>query len=213
MWHLAGMPVVERNYALVVNSFGWTSLALVVICLRLFTRAIIVRGLGWDDWFMAGAFINSVGFLVAEMFQIKYGLGQPVNLVTLNPFLAALLATVTLYNIAQALYKLSITTQAYRLFTIYLDKRIMQILISWIITCGIMSVCGSIFYCFPVSKVWNIEADGHCVNRTVLYYCISAFNILSDLMLVMIPLRFLLKLRVAQKQRIVLVCVFGCGAL
>lgn len=55
MWYIAGMPVVERNYALVANMFVWTSLALVVIFLRLYTRGVVVKRLGVDDWLMSAA--------------------------------------------------------------------------------------------------------------------------------------------------------------
>lgn len=65
MWYIAGMPVVERNYALVVNMFLWTSLALLVICLRLYTRGLVVKRLGWDDWLMSGA-LASIAFSLNE---------------------------------------------------------------------------------------------------------------------------------------------------
>lgn len=57
MWYIAGMPVVERNYALVANSLLWTTLAFIVLMLRLFTRAFIVKRVGVDDYLMTGAMV------------------------------------------------------------------------------------------------------------------------------------------------------------
>ena len=114
---------------------------------------------------------------------------------------------------AQTLYKLSITTQSYRLFTTTKAQKIMKVLIGWILVCGIMSVSGSLFYCRPVPKAWDDSISGSCVNRSNLNYAIAGFNILNDVALLLIPVPFLLTLQIAKKQRIVLICVFACGAL
>jgi hypothetical protein len=58
MWYIAGMKIVPRNYALVVNSFFWTILALIFIIIRLFTRGCIVKKIGLDDWLMAAAMVS-----------------------------------------------------------------------------------------------------------------------------------------------------------
>ncbi|KAF4634265.1 hypothetical protein G7Y89_g3845 [Cudoniella acicularis] len=213
MWYIGAIPIVPRNYALVVNMFLWTALALIAIIMRIFTRAVIVKRLGWDDWLMSGAMVFSLAFLGTVILQIKYGLGQPVNLATLQPFLASLFSTVPCYNMAQTLYKLSITVQSYRLFSTPNGQKIMKFMMFWITVCGIMSVSGSIFYCGPVAKAWDDSISGWCVDRTALNYSISGFNIVNDLALLLIPTSFLLKLQVPQKQRIVLISVFACGFL
>ena len=118
-----------------------------------------------------------------------------------------------MYNVAQTCYKLSIAVQSYRLFSTDRSKNIIKVLIAWISACGIMTITGSAFYCFPAAKAWNDSIDGWCVNRAVLYYCTSAFNILNDLFLMALPFPFLLTLRVDQRNRVVLCSVFSCGLL
>lgn len=122
-------------------------------------------------------------------------------------------STVPCYNIAQTCYKLSIAIQSYRLFSTSMGKKIMKALIGWIIVCGIMSISASFFYCSPVPKAWDDSIEGWCVNRSNLNYAIAGFNILNDMFLVSIPFPFLIKLQVAQKQRIVLLSVFACGLM
>lgn len=58
MWHLGTMPVVDECHDLVVNALLWTALALVAVGLRLFTRGIIVKRIGWDDYLMAAAMVS-----------------------------------------------------------------------------------------------------------------------------------------------------------
>ncbi len=62
-WYIGGMVIVERNYALIVNMFLWTSLAFMILVLRLYTRAIIIRRVGADDYLMMAAFVSSPDFL------------------------------------------------------------------------------------------------------------------------------------------------------
>lgn len=58
MWHIGDIEIVPRNYALVVNGYLWTSLAFMFVVMRLYTRAIIVKRLGWDDWLMTAAMVS-----------------------------------------------------------------------------------------------------------------------------------------------------------
>jgi hypothetical protein len=58
MWNIAGMLIVERNYALVVNPLLWTILALDFFTTRLFTRAHIVKRVGIDNYLMVAAMVD-----------------------------------------------------------------------------------------------------------------------------------------------------------
>ena len=58
-WYIGDMEIVERNYALIVNMFLWTSLAFVILVLRLYTRAVLIRRVGADDYMMVAAFVSS----------------------------------------------------------------------------------------------------------------------------------------------------------
>lgn len=68
MWYLAGIEVVDGLHTLVVSMFMWTALAFVILLLRLYTRAVIVRQLGADDWLMALSMLTSIGTVVGGMY-------------------------------------------------------------------------------------------------------------------------------------------------
>ncbi|KAG9246623.1 putative integral membrane protein [Calycina marina] len=214
MWNFGGIHIVPRNYALVVDTLFWTILAFICISLRIYTRWVIVKRVGWDDWLMTLAMAVSIVFTISVFFQLKSGLGQPLNSESLSSFLQALYITVILYNMTQLFYKLSIVAQSYRLFTTSSGKRAMEVLICWIIACGIGTVFASIFACIPVQKFWVVALKtGHCSDNAILNYTISSFNILNDLFLLSIPIPFLVKLQLPKKERIVLGSVFATGAI
>jgi len=58
MWYIGDVLLVDRVKPLVVNSIVWTTLALIAISLRLFTRAFVIKKLGVDDWLMTGAMVG-----------------------------------------------------------------------------------------------------------------------------------------------------------
>lgn len=62
MWYLVGVPVVERNAALVVSGFLFTGLAVLAVWLRVFTRAFLVKNMGIDDYFIVASMVNCFYF-------------------------------------------------------------------------------------------------------------------------------------------------------
>jgi hypothetical protein len=68
MWYLAGIKVGDGLHTLVVSMFMWTALAFVILLLRLYTRAVIVRQLGADDWLMALSMLASIGTVIGGMY-------------------------------------------------------------------------------------------------------------------------------------------------
>jgi hypothetical protein len=59
MWYLGSTPVVAENYGLVFTSFSFAMLALVVVGLRVYTRAFVVKRLGTDDYLMVVAMVST----------------------------------------------------------------------------------------------------------------------------------------------------------
>lgn len=58
MWYIGGLPVVERNHAMVATLFFFTTLAFLLVCLRMITRTMLVRNVGVDDGLMVAATVS-----------------------------------------------------------------------------------------------------------------------------------------------------------
>ncbi|KAH8659952.1 putative integral membrane protein [Xylariales sp. PMI_506] len=211
MWSIAGMPIIDRNHVMVVVGFLFTTLAVIVVSLRAYTRAVVIKLFGWDDILVCAAMGSSIGFFIAAMFQIKYGLGELADPEKIVNFLKAIYVTIMFYNLTQTLYKLSMTLQSYRLFTTHRGQRIMQAVLVWIVLCGLMTFCGSLFYCNPIPKAWDDSIPGHCANRSDIIYACAAFNIFNDIILLCIPIPFIVSLQVKKRERIVLISIFSSG--
>lgn len=49
MWYVGGIQIDSRNYGLVFTSLFFTSLAFLIVSLRMSARAFLVRNVGADD--------------------------------------------------------------------------------------------------------------------------------------------------------------------
>jgi hypothetical protein len=77
----------------------------------------------------------------------------------------------------------------------------------WILLCGIFSDSGSLLYCMQISKSWNVEGPGNCVNHNALNYSIPGFNILNGFGITGYSHILSKSLQIAGKQRVVLLSV------
>ncbi|TDZ33799.1 Satratoxin biosynthesis SC1 cluster protein 4 [Colletotrichum spinosum] len=212
MWDIGGVRVVPRNYGLVFSSFFFTIFASLVVGIRTYTRAILVKNLGADDALMVVALIGTIGYLVTMIQQIKWGLGDTIGLEELQEFLRALYATVVCYNFTQLCVKFSILLQYRRIFRTEKAAKIILGLMVWLALYSAFCLGTSIFTCWPVAKYWDNAIEGGCIERSALNYAIAGFNILNDLIILLLPVPWLRGLQVTFRAKLVLIGVFTCGA-
>lgn len=72
----------------------------------------------------------------------------------------------------------------------------------------------TIFQCHPISFAWNKSIPGgKCINFNAAAWTNAAFNILQDLLIIVLPISELRKLRLETKKKIELYLMFGLGGL
>ena len=72
---------------------------------------------------------------------------------------------------------------------------------------------GLIFSCSPISVSWDITVTGECINRPALYIATAVSNIISDIILFVLPMPMVVKLQLPLKQKLGLFFIFGVGSL
>lgn len=55
--------------------------------------------------------------------------------------------------------------------------------------------------------------SGHCINTLVLYVSTAVFNIVSDIILFVLPIPMVVGLRLRTKQKLGLIFIFGIGSM
>ncbi|KAH8894656.1 hypothetical protein GQ53DRAFT_744746 [Thozetella sp. PMI_491] len=208
------MAIPERVHPVLVVSILFATISFLCVTARVITRSFIIRIFGIDDWLIIGSMAASIGFLIVEMHQIKYGLGLHIEDVPaddLMRFFQCLWATIPVYNLSLFLCKLSIILQYKRVFDIPIVQKICKIFLVVLALYGCWTVFGSIFMCVPVQFFWGV-GEGSCMNKLAFWFSNAALNIATDIFIVSLPMPLIRKLQIPLRQKIVLMVVFAFGA-
>ncbi|PVH78373.1 hypothetical protein DL98DRAFT_397420, partial [Cadophora sp. DSE1049] len=200
--------------------FLFPTLALIVVCLRIYSRQKM-KQFGWDDGLIVVAMVFSIAETIAGYFGMRtaflgihtadipltadFGLGMQWNFIgqiLYNPILAIVKTSVLLFMLRLGGHKREIryTIHALNAFNIALA-------ISVFITV--------IFQCRPVNFFWERMRDptmkGTCVDTGIFYIATSALTIFTDLAVLALPFWIFLGLKMPLKVRIALMAVFLLG--
>ncbi|KAK3377461.1 hypothetical protein B0H63DRAFT_477246 [Podospora didyma] len=202
----AAMPAV------IANCF-FTSLAFVIVCCRINTRLFVIKNIGADDGLIAMSMLASIAFLAVFMLQVKAGLGRQITFPEVPGFLQALWATIPIYNLALILCKLSITVQCYRVLRTPKMQKFLRGYFILLVVYGLLTVIGNIFICWPIEAYWMaiLGVQGTCLSKGGVTFSNAGINIATDIILIVVPIPLLWRLQIPQKQKIILMCLFGMG--
>ena len=68
--------------------------------------------------------------------------------------------------------------------------------------------------CNPVQAMWDVTIkDAKCVDQFAFVYANAAFNVFSDLVTLLLPIKICWSLQTSVRQRMLLMIVFGTGSL
>jgi hypothetical protein len=120
-----------------------------------------------------------------------------------------------LYSIAVVFPKLSILASYLRIFLTKPYRVTTYTLAAIIVANGIAGVITSFASCRPFSSRWTqmAYADKYCIDTVAYWRWISFPNIITDLVMLVLPLPVIWSLRLAKKDRLALVAIFCCGSM
>ena len=88
------------------------------------------------------------------------------------------------------------------------------ILIVLIILWNLISTIIAIFACSPQAKFWNsLITYGHCLDYDIDVMLTAIFNILTDVLILLLPSRAVWRLQIPTKKKVALVSTFAIGLL
>ncbi|CAH0003930.1 unnamed protein product [Clonostachys byssicola] len=211
MWYFAGVPLVPQNRVWFITVFAFTCLAFVVVLMRLYSRVILTRLVGFEDWLIFLAMGFSIAYIGTVVHEIELGLGYGVNPDDMKSFLHTEFFTTLIYTWSQWIIKLSISVLYYRIFSTAKPRKIIRWIIAWFVVYGLVNCIAPIFCCIPVRKFWDHNTPGYCIEWGYLHYTLSAVNIANDFLLLVFPIPILVKLNASARIRVILVVTLTCG--
>ncbi|KAL5395856.1 hypothetical protein PMIN06_004333 [Paraphaeosphaeria minitans] len=203
---------------LVILSVVFVSVTVVSIGIRLFTRMVILKNIGLDDYLICVGAVFAIVCSVTPIAALRYGLGRPTaeqRLDQVAPYQKLLLASSVTYSISTTFIKLSLLSFYLRLSNGPAFSALVYCAIFIVIGFGIGSVITVLLQCIPLSSLWDAEAakGAKCIKLVDFYYANAAINLTNDVVILFLPIKVLWGLHMPLRQRIGLCGLFGLGGL
>ncbi|KAF7718501.1 Uncharacterized protein PECH_003689 [Penicillium ucsense] len=204
-----------RHVVITSTCFAFILSTTAVVC-RILARKVNRSGLFIDDWLMISALIWEWGISIAGIVLLYNGLGTHIEYVKpeqLVVYLKTLFTGSILYTLCVASIKLSILMLYKRLFPVKFMRTAVQvvslIIILWA-ACGILAGC---FLCIPTEKLWNPMIPGGCMDLAKFYYGLQIPNIVTDAIILVMPMHIVWSLPISKAQKTGLSIIFILGLL
>ncbi|KAL1959778.1 hypothetical protein VTO42DRAFT_1364 [Malbranchea cinnamomea] len=189
-----------------------------VVFLRLLGRYRGV-GIGADDILSVIAFalatstigLNAAVFVSGVGYNLDSDIPEYPKLLGNIEYIMQITFTFTLlYLWALAALKLSQLCFYWRAFSVRLKNWILAvgvIVIAW----GLSFTFVFIFLCKPIKQQWTLERIGHCVDQILVLKCIIMTNVVTDLFIVILPVRTVWHLQMRRTEKIAVLTCFALG--
>ncbi|KAK0507563.1 hypothetical protein JMJ35_010086 [Cladonia borealis] len=193
-----------------------TFLAIAAVALRFLLRKLSKAQYWWDDWMILAALPWTVTLNICQFYVYSIGSGQHAAMLpqpkTNIKFEKTAFCFELIYIVVIGLIKYSILLFYRRLFPSKSLLRILQAVASVVLAWQIAIIAGYIGECRPIRKVWDTTVSGTCIDVTKLWIGNSIPNIVTDIVIIVIPLPLIWKLQLPRSQRLPLCGVFLTGA-
>ncbi|KAK0387077.1 hypothetical protein NLU13_5390 [Sarocladium strictum] len=194
-------------------------LAVAVVLLRLYTRIVIIKSPGRDDWVMLAAMIGALGgWIIFVLMGSSAGLGRHWDTLDLDTqnmhaklsFCMSLISTTA----AIALLKISIVLNLLRLSTNKWYRISLWATLVLIVAYQFMGAMTWFLRCIPMKRIWDKTVPGQCydIKLFVTFALVNtAFNIFTDVLCATFPIPIIWGLQMKRKTRFYLIGVLSLG--
>ncbi|OCK81004.1 hypothetical protein K432DRAFT_296485 [Lepidopterella palustris CBS 459.81] len=196
-------------------AIGCTMLAIVVVILRWYTRIVLIRRVGLEDYFITVALTLAIAMTAVIGVEVSLGIGRHHHWKKESSILPTItilvLTSNVIYHILINITKASIIIQYLRIFSGKLIRRSCQIILFMLFGAACWGVLGAIFLCQPVEKFWHPKIPGKCMNARAYWLSAACINIGMDFIVWLLPMPVIGQLRLPPRQKLGLIAVFTVG--
>ncbi|KAI5367332.1 hypothetical protein Slin15195_G024590 [Septoria linicola] len=206
---------------LVATGVIFTLLGAFAIVCRVLTIIQRRRKIGYDDHAMFVAYGCSLAFTIAVFVSVRWGVGLELRNVPINWGVRAVQAIYTseiFYYVTIFCIKLSLMLLYLRLaaelrgWFYYASVILLVILVLHFMTT--MTVVAT--QCIPIEKYWYPSTAGSCIDITSFFYSTSIFTVITDVIMIALPIPIIWKIPRERKQKMAIMAAFliaGGGTL
>ncbi|KAL2202977.1 hypothetical protein CC79DRAFT_1191826 [Sarocladium strictum] len=199
-------------YAVISAMLG---VAFLSLCGRLYVRSVMIKQFGWDDGAAIFAFLMVFGSGFAVIYQTNFGFATHVYFldpVDISLYLRTFYVSIVFYNTALFGIKLTFLLQYWRIIAIQRMKKVFYVAMFVVLGASFSQIPVQIFTCTPIAAFWDpVNHPGWCIDNQVQWFSNAALNILTDVIVFILPLPVISKLNLAKGQKYSLLGIFCLG--
>ncbi|KAI1807497.1 hypothetical protein F4811DRAFT_506024 [Daldinia bambusicola] len=190
--------------------------ATIAVCLRLYTRHFILRGIWYDDYMALAGMIGMIFNGIVQCIHTRYGLGSHIydfdSEEEFIKFYKLFYITTLTYNTTLMIIKFSLFLQYYRLIQEVPRYRIyyiatMTVVGSWLVAQEFIFI----FPCTPVYEYWTFAPDRKCLDSNLVGWMNAIGNILTDVIILALPVPVVIRLNLKKGRKWAVLGIFGLG--
>ncbi|CAG8035069.1 unnamed protein product [Penicillium salamii] len=207
--------------ALVGAAIGISVVLVLFVAARFWTRFMQRVKIGLDDYLILLALAASLAkcaiyIYLAKVVGVGYHITQvaqtPENLIFLRKCVFVL--EILDYPLSVTPAKLALLLFYTRIFTFRKFRIGAYVVGSLVLGLGVAALFATFFQCQPLAFVWNRAiAGGKCVWRLQIYRILSPINVVTGLLIIILPIPAIWKLHAPRGQKLALTGVFLLGGL
>ncbi|KAK6535647.1 hypothetical protein TWF694_002102 [Orbilia ellipsospora] len=186
-------------------TFSLLACSLIVVSLRFYCRAVLIKKIGVDDWLILVGLAFAWIFGIFNHFHVAFGIGKHIAIFDysrITEFLKYWYAYQVIYPIVLFPTKLSILA-----FYKGISPQSKYQVAVWITTGLVVAYTVSVFFvyvfeCPNPKDAWGPTFPTGCMNLSILYYATASGNILTDIVILVLPIPVLLSVQIQKRKRI-----------
>ncbi|KAK1834646.1 hypothetical protein QBC39DRAFT_20226 [Podospora conica] len=191
------------------------TVATTMVALRVYTRTVIIKKFGPDDWAAIATLIITWGEGISYAVSTKYGLGKHIWAIdppTLIPiYWKSFWVTLLLYHAGLLAAKMTFLLAYYRILGIQRMRIVYFIAIIVVGLWGFAQVLIALLICRPLNGMWDKSIPSKCMPTEPQIYINAGGNIITDVAIFLLPMPAIKGLNLRRPQKILLLGVFSLG--
>ncbi|KAJ4983122.1 hypothetical protein SVAN01_11386 [Stagonosporopsis vannaccii] len=200
----------------VVSWYICTVAAVPFVCLRMYSRWAKFGGLAIEDGLIVLALLCLIGDLAIQQHMWNLGLGDMATVSQENfkgimqmivPGSVLYVASLWAVKFALVLFYKRLAAPGSKLITVY------NIALGGLLVTFLIIFFDILFQCYPYDKRWSTDPAYQCDPKaaTANYWITILFNIISDAIIISLPITMVMRLQMKLKQKLGVAAIFALG--
>ncbi|KAG9254025.1 uncharacterized protein F5Z01DRAFT_112007 [Emericellopsis atlantica] len=194
-----------------------TGLMAIFFAARAWVRVRVMKRILFEDVMYLAAFLSTMVFVTSSSMAIKAGAGRHAWNLTVEQYEEALkwfYANTVIYCPAAYFTKVTLLLLTARVYAV--ERVVARVIYAFIwglliafIPLMILKIC----ICDPVPSFWRQDIQGTCLAQRRIFVADAALAVVSDVMIMAVPIIVTTKLRVSLAKKIKIIGLLGAGGV